>query len=104
MASYLFNSRPDKEIYLSLANRPRKPHATSRYRGVSKTSNPNRRFRAALKHKGRHYYLGSYVTEVEAAKAYNDAALRIIGEYAVLNDLTQESTTENESVHEEKVS
>jgi hypothetical protein len=48
--------------------------------------------------------LGSYVTEVEAAKAYNDAALRIIGEYAVLNDLTQESTTENESVYEEKVS
>lgn len=89
MASYLSNKRSDREIYLSLANRPRKHNATSQYRGVSKTTNPNRPFRAALKHKGQHHYLGSYETEREAAEAYNKAALRIVGEYAVLNDLSE---------------
>lgn len=89
MASYLSNKRSDREIYLSLANRPRKRDATSQYRGVSKTTNPNRPFRAALKHKGQHHYLGSYETEREAAEAYNKAALRIVGEYAVLNDLSE---------------
>lgn len=88
MASYLSSKRSDREIYLSLANRPRKRSATSQYRGVSKTTNPKRPFRAALKYKGQHHYLGSYETEVEAAKAYNEAALRIVGEYAVLNDLS----------------
>ena len=88
MASYLSSKRSDREIYLSLASRPRKRNATSRYRGVSKTTNPNRPFRAALKYKGQHHYLGSYETEIEAAKAYNEAALRIVGEYAVLNDLS----------------
>lgn len=89
MASYLSSKRSDREIYLSLANRPRKRSATSQYRGVSKTTNPNRPFRAALKYKGQHHYLGSYETEREAAKAYNEAALRIVGEYAVLNDLSE---------------
>lgn len=88
MSSYLFSNRSDRETYLSLANRPRKRDATSRYRGVSKTTNPNKPFRAALKHKGQHHYLGSYETELEAAKAYNKAALRIVGEYAVINDLS----------------
>ncbi len=88
MSSYLFSNRPDREVYLSLANRPRKRDATSQYRGVSKNTNPNKPFRAALKHKGRNYYLGSYETELEAAKAYNKAALRIVGEYAVINDLS----------------
>jgi hypothetical protein len=87
VSGYLFKNRSDREVYLSLANRPRKRDATSQYRGVSKTTNPNRPFRAALKYKGRHHYLGSYETELEAAKAYNKAALRIVGEYAVLNDL-----------------
>lgn len=89
MSGYLFKNRSDREIYLSLANRPRKRDATSQYRGVSKTTNPNRPFRAALKHKGQHHYLGSYETEREAAEAYNKAALRIVGEYAVLNDLSE---------------
>ena len=91
MASYLSTKRSDREIYLSLANRPRKQNATSQYRGVSRTTNPNRPFRAALKHKGQNHYLGSYETEREAAKAYNEAALRIIGEYAVLNDLSDDT-------------
>lgn len=88
MASYLFSNRSDREVYLSLANRPRKQNAASQYRGVSKTTNPNRPFRAALKHKGQHHYLGTYKTEREAAEAYNKAALSIVGEYAVINDLS----------------
>ena len=37
------------------------------------------------------YYLGSFATELEAAKAYNKAALAIIGSYAIINQLPEES-------------
>jgi hypothetical protein len=34
--------------------------------------------------------LGTFETELEAAKAYNKAALRIIGDYAVINEIPEE--------------
>lgn len=90
MGGYLFNKSSDRDIYLSLANRPKRTGAFSEYRGVSVTNNPKRPFRAALRHKGRYYYLGSYVTEREAAEAYNEGALRIIGDYALINDFSED--------------
>lgn len=90
MGGYLFSKSSDRDIYLNLASRPKKPGSVSQYRGVSVTNNPKRPFRAALRYKGRYYYLGSHPTEREAAAAYNEGALRIVGDYAVINDLSED--------------
>jgi hypothetical protein len=83
-----FNCTTTREAYyLSLANRPRRANASSPYRGVSRSTNPKLPWRAALGYRGRRYYLGMFATELEAAKAYNRAALRIIGDHAVINPL-----------------
>ena len=79
----------EKDLYLSLANRPRKANATSVFRGVSRTTRPEGKWRAGLTYKGRRYYLGVYNTEVEAAAAYNRAALAVIGDHALINDLSK---------------
>ena len=104
MGGYLFSKSSDRDIYLSLANRPKKPGSFSEYRGVSATNNPKRPFRAALRHKGRYYYLGSHVTEREAAAAYNEGALRIVGDYALINDLSEDLKEDGVAAHETEVS
>lgn len=89
MPSYYRKKLSDREFYLSQAQRPLRANKFSRYRGVTKGS-PTHPYRACLTHKGQRYYLGNYATELEAARAYNDAALRIIGDFALLNDLGDE--------------
>ena len=42
---------------------------------------------ATIGSEGKDFYLGSFKTEIEAAKAYNDAALRLHGEFACLNTI-----------------
>lgn len=42
---------------------------------------------AQIKAKGKCFYLGLYNTRIEAAWAYNQAALKHFGEFAVLNVL-----------------
>jgi hypothetical protein len=46
---------------------------------------------AVLTFKGKRYYLGTYEQEIDAARAYNKAALAIIGDYALINELSEES-------------
>jgi hypothetical protein len=85
-----FNCTTTREAYyLSLANRPRPATASSPYRGVSRSTNPKLPWRAALGYRGRRYYLGMYATELEAAQAYNRAALSVIGDHAVINVLPE---------------
>jgi hypothetical protein len=85
-----FNCTTTREAYyLSLANRPRPATASSPYRGVTRTTSKQLPWRAALGYRGARYYLGMFATELEAAKAYNDAALRIIGDHAVINPLPE---------------
>lgn len=103
MGGYLFSKSSDRDIYLSLANRPKKAGSVSQYRGVSTTNNPKRPFRAALRHKGRYYYLGSHATEREAAAAYNEGALRIVGDYAVINDLSEDPKEDGVATHDAEV-
>jgi hypothetical protein len=91
MASYYRKSMSDKDYYLSQARRPLLKNKSSQYRGVSKTKSDKEPYRAMLTHKGRRYYLGGFATELEAAKAYNKAALAIIGDYAIINQLPEES-------------
>ena len=85
-----FNCSGTKEAYyLSMANRPRPANRASVYRGVSRSTNPKLPWRAALGYRGGRYYLGNHATELEAALAYNRAALAIIGEHAVINEITE---------------
>jgi hypothetical protein len=78
---------PDKDYYLALANRPQARGTVSQYRGVTRGNYKNP-YRAQFSYQGRRYYLGNYATELDAAKAYNRAALAVIGPHAVLNDLS----------------
>lgn len=87
MGGYYNAKQSDKDYYLALARRPLRPNKFSKYRGVQKNKDPDRPFRVMLTHKGRRYNLGAYANEDHAARIYNYAALKIIGEYAVLNEV-----------------
>jgi hypothetical protein len=84
---YYFNNACEKEYYQKLASRPFPKGKFSKYRGVQRNRNPKKPYRASFKYAGRSYYIGSYATELEAARAYNEAAKKIIGDHALLNVL-----------------
>lgn len=57
---------------------------SSQFRGVSKRANG---WEASTEVDGKSVYLGTYATEADAARAYNEGVLRIRGEGAKLNRL-----------------
>ena len=57
---------------------------TSEYKGVSKLAGRDG-WMSCIKVDGSSINLGSFGTQIEAAKAYNDAAIRYFGEFARLN-------------------
>jgi hypothetical protein len=57
---------------------------TTGYKGISKSGH---KWRARIVHKGKGLCLGAYDTKEQAAQAYNDAALKLNGEFAYLNIL-----------------
>lgn len=59
---------------------------SSRFKGVS-WSNTKQRWLVYVHHMGKTRYIGRYTDEVEAAKAYNKAAVETWGEFARLNDV-----------------
>lgn len=67
-------------------NRPLASNNTSGYRGVSFHKGKGR-WRASIKQDGRAIYLGSFSDKEDAARAYNEAALRLFGEFAILNEV-----------------
>ena len=69
--------------------------ATSRYKGVSRRKNGNWRMRVYLD--GKCYRDEVYRTEIEAAIAYNRAAIEAFGQYALLNDIPEKYS--NMDVH-----
>ena len=60
---------------------------TSGYKGVSLEQSKSSRWRAYITVNWKHITLGSYATKEEAAKAYNEAAVKYFGEFARLNEL-----------------
>jgi hypothetical protein len=57
---------------------------SSKYKGVY-FDNFSGRWKAQITYNYKHISLGSYLTENEAAQAYNDAAIKYFGEFAFLN-------------------
>ena len=68
------------------ANRPKRPGCTSRFKGVS-WDNHEGRWRATIKLNGPQVQLGQFDDERDAARAYNAAATKHFGEFALLNDI-----------------
>lgn len=64
--------------------------ATSKYKGVN-WHKPSAKWWARITIEGKTRSLGLYHDEDEAARAYNDAALQLFGEYAHLNIIQEES-------------
>ena len=62
----------------------------SSFKGVTwqRRSNGSGFWKAQIIVRGEVIYLGAHVTDLEAAKAYNDAAIEHFGEFAALNDLS----------------
>jgi len=69
----------------NLMNMRKPSHNTTGFKGVVKVRN---RFYAQMSLNNKHVFLGSYKTAIEAAEAYNKAALKHRGEFAKLNDLS----------------
>lgn len=62
--------------------------STSRFRGVSWTTDRSK-WHAQIRHNNKLYHLGHFDDEIDAARAYDEAARRFFGEFAFLN-LTEE--------------
>jgi hypothetical protein len=87
MGYYLNKKKTVAEQYQILARRASATKKFSKYRGVTLNSNPKKPYRVSLCYQGKKYFLGGYETELEAARAYNEHAARIIGDHAILNEL-----------------
>lgn len=64
---------------------------TSGYKGVSYRKEQDR-WRAFIRVNKKGISLGQYATAIEAARAYNEAALKYFGEYALLNEIDEEES------------
>ena len=64
----------------------RKPKTlfSSKYKGVSWVQK-HKRWKVSIAFKGKRKYIGHFLSEIDAAKAYNKAAEKYFGEFARLN-------------------
>lgn len=69
-----------------------KPRTKNKYKGVQAKRG---KFRSRIYRDGTPYLLGTFVDEIEAAKAYDAAAIRLHGEFALLNFPHEKNLTES---------
>jgi hypothetical protein len=67
-----------------MRNRRKKKNTTSQFVGVN-LYKPSRRWDSRITHQGKRIKLGRFDSEIEAAKAYDEAAKKYFGEFARLN-------------------
>jgi AP2-like factor, euAP2 lineage len=67
---------------------PNKHKQTSNYKGVNKRKNS---WISGIYQNGKRIHIGSFKTEIEAAKAYNEKAIQLFGEYVKLNVINEEA-------------
>lgn len=65
---------------------------TSQYKGVHYDAR-SRKWVAEITSNGKRFLLGSFRSEIEAAKSYNDASTLLHGEFCLLNDLSNHIET-----------
>lgn len=69
-------------------NRNKQSNNSTGYKGVFIMRNKGRKYiKAAISVKGKQYHLGVFKTKEDAARAYNEAALKYHGEFARLNEI-----------------
>jgi hypothetical protein len=70
----------------ALASRLRKTHNETGYTGVYKE---HKKYRAVISINGKSKHLGMFITAEEAAKAYNDASLKFLGDEGKINTISK---------------
>ncbi len=81
----------------NMRNRRKYTKSASIFKGVT-VRKERGDFRAAIKFNGRKISLGIFLTEVDAAIAYNAGAVKYHGEFASLNIIPKDSNTNKEQV------
>jgi hypothetical protein len=66
---------------------------TSQYKGVSWSVSHNR-WQVFIRSGGSNQHLGNFKSEIDAALAYNKAAMALHGEFACLNEITEVSNAD----------
>lgn len=67
-------------------NRKKNANNTSDFKGVN-WDKKDKKWRAKIYYKEGTKHLGSYTNKMDAAKAYNDAAIKLYGQFAALNPI-----------------
>lgn len=71
------------------ANSPKEKGKTSRFKGVT-WNKTGKSWMSVIIVNAQNMYLGNYQTQEAAALAYNDAAIKYFGSFALLNEFTEE--------------